>query len=84
MVANLFLLAIPEGGICLLDDDYGRDFDFYDYSYDDYYEDNYYYDNDYYEDDYYYDFSFDFEDDKDDIFQSVLFLVDSAMVCTLS
>jgi len=79
MVAISFIpLAIPEGGMCLLDDDYGQDFDFYDYyDYGDYSFDNYY------EDDYYYDFDFDFEDDKEDIFQSVLFLMDSAMVCTV-
>lgn len=79
------MLDIREGEMCLLDDDYGGydfDFDYYDYDYE-YYDHEYAYDQDYgYENDYdYFDnLGFDFDENDEDIYYSVLYLIDSAMV----
>ena len=77
------LSVIREGEVCLPEDDYyGNDLDFdddfiYDYPYDyDYdYDDDYDYDSDY---DYFDDFEFD--EDDEDIYYTVLYLIDSSLV----
>ena len=73
--------VIREGEVCLPEDDYyGNDLDFddesiYDYPYDYEYEDDYDYESDY---DYFDDF--DFDEDDEDIYYSVLYLIDSSLV----
>ena len=80
----MYLSVIRDGEVCLPEDDYGKGLDFDDeFVFENPHDEDYDYENDY---DYFDDFEFD--EDDEDIYYTILYLVDSSMVtdpyCTYS